>query len=207
MLKTELEIIDLFRKDLFRTESIRGIMKKTNKKSYGSVFKSVKELLKKGVLDEKKQGKSLLCSINLENELTLAYLSFLESIEAYTKIKDKIRKNIQELISSTPQDYFSLILTGSYSEGKATKKSDLDIVVITEDESDVKKILNVLKNKGELMIPEVHPYVFKKSEFLEMLLNNEMNYGKLIFKDRIIFYGAQNYYRIIRNAIKNGFKV
>lgn len=206
MLKTELEIINLFRKNLFRTESIRGIMKKTYKKSYGTTFKSVKELLKKEVLNARSQGKSLLCSLNLENDLTLSYLSFLDTEEAHAKTNTRVVKNIRELARSIQIDYFTFLLTGSYAEGKATEKSDMDIVVIVEDDTDTKKVFNMLKNKGELMIPEAHPYVFKKSELLEMLLNEEANYGKLIFKNRRIFYGAQNYYRILRKAIKDGFK-
>ena len=98
------------------------------------------------------------------------------------------------------------MVAGSYAAGKATKKSDLDVVVLVEDGTETKKILAILKNKGELMIPEVHPYVFTKTEFLKMLLNDEENYGKFVFKNRVILFGAENYYLIIREAIKNGFR-
>lgn len=206
MLKDELDIINVFRKNLFEEDSIRGIMKKAKKKSYGRIFDSMQDLTRKGIIKTRKSGKSVLCSINLENALALSYLSLLDSNEANSRIRGKIAGNIAELMNSVPSDYFVFILTGSYAEGKATAKSDLDVVVIVEDTIDIRKILNTLKNKGELMTPEVHPYVFTKSEFLAMLLSGEMNYGKLIFKNRLIFFGAENYYRIIWRAIKNGFK-
>jgi len=206
MLKTELEIIKIFRENMLAKESIRGIMKNSGKKSYGTTFEGVKTLLKKEVLCATTQGKSRLCSLNLDNDLTLSYLGFLDAEEAYAKTPAKIVKNIRELAQSIQPDYFTLILTGSYAEGKATEKSGMDVAVIVEDDTDTKKVFNTLKNKGELMIPEAHPCVFKKSELLEMLLNEEMNYGKMMFKNRRIFFGAQNYYRMIRKAIKNGFK-
>ena len=44
-----------------------------------------------------------------------------------------------------------------------------------------------------------------KMNFLEMLLNKEQNYAKLIFEKDFDF-GAENYYLIIKEAIENGFK-
>ncbi len=202
--KEELKVIDLFRKDLFKYYSIREIMKKISKKSYSWTFKAVKKLNELGVVNIEKKGNTNLCSINLDNTLTITYLSFLEEFDAITKKLP--RKNVAELINSIPLSYFTFIVTGSYAEGRATEKSDLDVVVLVEDGAITKNILAVLKNKGELMMPEVHPYVFTKSEFLQMLLSDEENYGKLLFKNRIILFGSQNYYLIIKEAIKHGFK-
>lgn len=56
------------------------------------------------------------------------------------------------------------------------------------------------------MIPKVHPYVFTRSQFLEMLTSDEANYGKLIFQKHLIIFGASNYYKVIKEAIKNGFR-
>jgi len=202
--KEEIKVMELFRKDLFRDYTIREIMKNISKKSYSWTFKLVKKLNKLRILNIKKRGYSNLCSLNLNNNLTLIYLSLLEWFN--TNSKKLPMENIYELINSISLSYFTFIITGSYADGNATKKSDLDIVILVEDKINTKKILTILKNKGELMIPEVHPYVFTKSEFLKMLLNDEKNYGKMIFKNRLIIFGAENYYLILKEAIKNGFK-
>ena len=55
------------------------------------------------------------------------------------------------------------------------------------------------------MIPPAHIYVFTKNEFLEMLLNKEQNYAKLIFEKDFDF-GAENYYLIIKE-VKMDLKV
>ena len=55
------------------------------------------------------------------------------------------------------------------------------------------------------MIPKMHPYVFSKKDFLEMLTNKEFNYGKEIAKKHLIVYGAEFYFKILREAIKYGY--
>lgn len=202
--KEELKIIDLFRKNLFKDYTIKEITKKTGKKSYSWVFQAIKKLNLLKIVQMKKKGHSNLCSINITNNLSLSYLALLELFQANSKKLPE--KNIAQLIDSIPLAYFTFLITGSYAEGKVTKKSDLDIVLLVEDGVETKKILNILKNKGELMVPEVHPYVFTKSEFLAMLLAEEENYGKMVFRNRLIIFGAENYYSILKTAIKNGFK-
>ncbi len=202
--KEEIKVIDLFRTNLFKIYSIRQIMKKISKTSYGWAFRTIEKLKRGGIVNMKGEGHSNLCSLNLDNNLSLFYLSLLELQDAYSRKLPK--SNITQLINAVPLSYFTFIISGSYASGKATKKSDIDVVVLVEDGAETKKILTILKNKGELMVPAAHPYVFTKTEFLQMLLSKEENYGKLIFKSKVILFGAENYYLIIREAIKNGFK-
>ena len=201
--KEELKIVELFRNDLQGSYTIRGIMKEINKKSYSWVFHVINKLNKIGIIDVELKGKSSICTINLNCQFTLTYFSLLEKL----RIKQNIPiENVLELIDSIPLIYFTFIITGSYAEGKATKKSDLDVVVLVENKEDSKKVFAILKNKGDLMIPKVHVYVFTWKEFLKMLLDKDQNYAKLIFKNRIIVFGAENYYLILKEAIKNGFR-
>lgn len=201
--KEELKVVELFRNNLFNEYTIREVMRKIRKKSYNWVLNAINRLNKIGIVHVHVKGKSRICSINLDNQLTLAYLSFLEK----SKITDNLPiKNISELMNSVPVAYFSFIIAGSYAEGKATKKSDLDVVVIVENKDDAKKVFAVLKNKGDLMIPKAHIFVFSKEEFLQMLLEKDANYGKEVYKNRVIIFGAENYYLILKEAIDNGFK-
>ena len=201
--KEEMRIIELFRTGLFKQYTIREIAKNINKKSYSWVFNAVRKLEKFGIINTAKKGYSSICSINLESNLALIYLSFLEQ----DRISEKLPlKNIKVLIDSVPASYFTFILAGSYAEGKQTGKSDLDIVIIAENKEDTKKVFAVLKNKGELMIPKAHIFAFSREEFLKMLLEKEENYGKQVFRNNILIFGAENYYLILKEAIENGFK-
>lgn len=201
--KEDIKIVELFRKDLLKEYTILEIKNVIKKNSYNWVFEAVKKLEKLKIIQIKKKGHSNICSLNLDNNITLTYLALLE--EFAVKSKRLPTENISELIDAVPLKYFTFIIAGSFAAGTQTKKSDLDVVVIVEDGINTNKILAILKNKGELMIPEAHPYVFTRSEFLQMILNNEENYGKMVYKKRLIIFGAENYYLIIKEAFKNGF--
>ncbi|MEK6893409.1 MAG: hypothetical protein AABX07_04355 [Nanoarchaeota archaeon] len=206
MLKEDLDIVNVFRKNLFLADSIRGIMIKMKNKSYGRVFTAAQELLKQGVLNSQKLGMSTVCSINLNDSKALAYLSFLDFMEFNSKITGELAEKIKSLAETIPLRYFSFIIGEGYPERKTSKKRVLDVLVIVENEIDSTKILNLLENNCKLMKFEVKVHVFKVSEFLNMLLSKEENYAKNILKKKLVFYGSQNYYAILREAIEHGFR-
>jgi len=202
--KEELKIMDFFREDLFRKYSIREIMRELSKKSYSGVFNIIKKLEKLAIIQIEERGHANICSLNLNNSKTLNYLSLIEQLNAISA-KHLPQKNIKELVSAIKTPFFIFLITGSYANRKHTAKSDLDIVVIIDDSTD-KRGLKATLRKGELMIPNVHPYVFTVSEFLEMLTNKEENYGKEIARNKMVIYGAHAYYRILKEAIEYGYK-
>ena len=199
----ELKIIECISKDLFNKYAIREIANKMNKASYSWVFNAIKRLSSLGIINIEPRRGSNLCSLNLDNLLLLVYLALIEQ----KKINKNLPlENIKELMDSIELGFFTFIVTGSYSRGDYTKKSDIDIAVIVENKNDVKKTEVILKNKGELMVPKPHIFVFSKDEFLQMLLEKGENYGKELSRNKIILFGAENYYRILKGAVDYGFK-
>jgi len=85
------------------------------------------------------------------------------------------------------------------------KYSDIDVVILIENSIEPKKVYAELSYYCDMSIPKIHLYVFRKSEFLEMLLSKEANYGKEIVKNNILLFGAEHYYKIFGEAVENGF--
>tara|TARA_B100001971_G_C17898257_1_gene386633 strand:- start:125 stop:655 length:531 start_codon:yes stop_codon:yes gene_type:complete len=175
-------------------------MKKINTKSYNWIFNVVKKLEKERILLLEKKGQSQICRINLGEKKTVIYFSLLEELNSLSKKIPNLEK-IRDLI----EDFHILMITGSYVDGSYTKKSDMDVVVVI-DKEEKKWLLNKLINKGELMIPKLHVYVFTREEFLEMLINKEENYGKEIERKHLIVSGPEFYFNILKEAIDNGYK-
>lgn len=197
--KNELKILNLFRRDLFLKASIRDIMKKINSKSYQRVYEAVGSLKARNVLNLEKIGNTHLISLNMSRE-TFVILAFLDEqggnkVPNYSKIIE-----IKEI-----SDYLILV-SGSYAKGNATKKSDLDLVIIVPDKENVVHIQKLVENMTMLFIPEIHLYVFTKRDFIEMLKDKKVNYGKEIAKNNIILKNAQMYYELLKEAIENGYK-
>ncbi len=195
----ELKVLNLFVKNLFLKLNIREIMHKINSKSYQRVYEAVKNLVNKNILNSEKVGNVNLISLKLSREtiINLAYLDEQEinKIPNYTKILE-----IKEIT-----DYLILV-TGSYAKGNATKKSDLDLVIIIPNKEDIVSIQKLVENMTILFIPQVHLYVFTKNDFIEMLKDKKENYGKEIVKNKVILKNAQMFYELIKEAVENGYK-
>lgn len=199
--KNQFRILTLYRNNIFLSETIRGISIKLSK-SYPKIFEAIKSLEKEKIIKIKKVGNSSLCEINL-NENTIKSLSIIEF--KLLKEKDLPLKNIKKITDEIKNPFYTLIISGSYAEGKQKPASDLDIIFIIPN-SENKKPYKIALKEGELVIPEVHGYIFTQEEFYQMLTNKEFNYGKEIIKKHIIYYGVEQYYKILFEAIENGFK-
>ncbi|MBU2637599.1 MAG: nucleotidyltransferase domain-containing protein [Nanoarchaeota archaeon] len=197
----ETRILEVFRMRLFSWLSISEINKALKKGTYKSTYFSVLNLRKQGILLAEKRGNTVFCSINLGSMQAIRSLSIVEG-----GLAEKARiPNMGEICSAIKIKYYTLIITGSYAKGSQKPGSDMDLVVITGNNEDTKGVLNTMINKSRTMVPEVHPYVFKEKEFMQMLLDNEPNYGKETYKNRLIFFGAEQFYLIIKEASKHGF--
>ena len=197
--KNELKILNLFRKNVFLKVSIREIMKKVISKSYQRVYNSVHSLIRRNILNSEEFGNISLISINWSRE-SIVSLSYLDDIEI------KNIPNYSKIIELKTISNYLILVTGSYAKGTATKKSDLDLVVIVPNESDIVKIQRKLENETMLYIPEMHIYVLKTKDFIDMLVAKKENYGKEIFRNNILLKNPQLYYELIQEAIENGFK-
>ncbi|MEK6811180.1 MAG: nucleotidyltransferase domain-containing protein [Nanoarchaeota archaeon] len=197
--KNELKILNMFRKNLFLKTSIRDIMKKINSKSYQRVYEAVGSLNVRNVLNLEKIGNTNLISLNMSRE-TFVILAFLDEQEG-----NKI-PNYSKIIEIKEISDYLILVTGSYAKGNATKKSDLDLVIIVPDKENVVNIQKLVENMTMLFVPEIHLYVFTKKDFVEMLKDKKVSYGKEIAKNNIILKNAQMYYELLKEAIENGYK-
>ncbi|OYT32589.1 hypothetical protein DRJ22_03170 [Candidatus Woesearchaeota archaeon] len=204
--KEELKIINIFRKNLFAELTLQEIMKILKKKSYNWTFNTIKKLSETLLIMQKK-GKTNFIKLNLKNKLTIAALEFLDKKE----ISEKKIPIIDELIASISKKtvFFILLVFGSYAIGKNQKGSDIDIAIITENSRTKKEIKPYIKEVTRLSTIPADVYTFTQKEFKKMLLNDEENLGKQIFRKHCLAYGNEAYYNIIDEAIKNGlsFKI
>lgn len=197
--RNELRVLNLFRKELFLKTSIRDIMKKITSKSYQRVYEAVEGLIKRNVLSSVRVGNANLISINMSRE-TFVILAFLDEQEG-----NKI-PNYSKIMEIKEISNYLILATGSYARGNATKRSDLDLVIIVPDKENAANIQKLVENITILFVPEIHLYVLTKKDFIEMLKDKKENYGKEIVKNKIILKNAQMYYELLKEAIENGYK-
>ena len=204
MLKKEHQILEEFVKKPWKKFTFKEIKKLSGKKSERYVYASLKNFVKANVLKEERAGNVVLYSLNFSSHKALVYAGFVLEYVSWNK-KQIPHKYLENIMSRIPTKLFIFIVTGSYVTNNQNKDSDLDVVILCEDTFEPKSIYAELRQECELTIPKIHLYVFKNSEFLEMLLNRKANYGKEIANKNLILFGGEAYYNLISEAVKNGF--
>jgi len=159
--------------------------------SYERVNSATKSLAEKGILKEKKIGKTLVYSLNLQDLYaeTIGFNAYmLEREIGFIKKHKNIYNSIKE-IEENPY-IWGLILFGSYSKGSETKQSDIDLICIASKKEKVKRFLNSLKHKYNIkfapIILPLHEFQNIKKDNPE-LWNDLKMYG-IIFKGGDFFY-------------------
>lgn len=197
--KNQFEVVNLFRKNIFLKESILGLMRRLNKKSYQRIYEAVRELEKNTILKIEKFGSSNIVELNLSSS-TIALFSYLDETEALSK---KIL-NIEGILELKDFADDIILVAGSYAKGAQTKASDIDLTIITKDDAfkKQKRIENVTLSYH----PQIHPVTFTHKDFIDMLLSKEENFGREVFKNHLILRNASKYYELLKEAVRNGFK-
>jgi len=127
----EVDVIRLFSADLSRELTILQISKLI-KKSYGYTNNKVRELIESGIINKKVIGHSILCTLNIENQQTIALLALQSAIDSEEQIKKsknekEIRKTIKQLnkgISSYSENIIYLFETNEVETELSTRKVD-----------------------------------------------------------------------------------
>ncbi len=196
--KNQIEILNLFRNNIFLSKTIRELSI-ILKKSYPKIYEAIKELEKQNILKLKKIGNSNICELTLSQE-SISFLCFLDQQEFLSRKIPNITKILEfkEFLDDI------ILITGSYAKNKQTEKSDIDMIIIAK--TDAFKKQKLLENLTLTFKPVIHPIVITYKDFIYMLLSKEENLGKEAFKSHLILRNCERYYSLIKEAVENGFR-
>jgi len=198
----KIKLLGVWESNIFSELSISEIMAISKKKTKPWVFNALKLLTRHKLLVARKKGNLNLYKLNLDNPLLLQALQYLDVQNNLDFSKLDV---IIDAISRIPVKNYCLVVFGSYAENKQKASSDLDICFLVESKQVEKKIkpyLNEVKLEHTVSIDE-HCITFE--DFVQMLLRGEENLGKQIFRNHKLFFNAEIYYQLIKEAHKNGF--
>ena len=199
----KIKILGTWKQDLFSELAISEIMKISGKKTKTWVFNSLRLLTKNKLLHSRKKGNLNIYSLNLDNPLLIQILQY---IEAQDSLNFPHLEILAEAIDKIPIKNYCLLVFGSYAENKQKNSSDLDICFLIENEQAGKKIkpyINEIKLNHPVHIDD-HYIIFE--DFIEMLLREDENLGKQIFRKHKLFFNTNIYYCLIKDAYKKGFR-
>lgn len=173
--------------------TINNIAKSTSV-DYKAVYLEVQKLIKNSIIDAKTAGHTTLCSLmpkKFDSDIFIA-----EYVRREELFKNKNFKVLCSYFQEIKEPFFIFLLFGSYASGKTRRNSDIDIMLIVDNE----KLTNQIKNKTKLIPLNIQLVTFTSEEFLSQLRTTEFNVGKEAFNNNIVLFGIENYYRLIQNA-------
>lgn len=191
--KTETAILKLFASRITEQFTIREIAKGLGQ-NYSIVYSAVQKLCRNHLLiKDKHKTLSLNCKRNYQ---VLAHIEHLRAEEFLRKNKD-IALFADETARTTDLGFYILLLFGSYAEGRQTRNSDIDILMVVENLKDVEKTELQLRNISE-KYGNVDCHVVSRESVREMISKRgKLNVVNESLNKHVIFFGAESYYRMI----------
>jgi len=159
---------------------------------YKNAYFIVNDLEEQGLVSVTKTGNTNLCRFT--NRFGKAV--FEAEHDRRRKIFDKKRDFLVIYRRLSGLNFpFIALLFGSHAKGKASKHSDIDLLIVCEEkrEQEIQEIFDMFPLK-------IHPTFTSFEDFMAMLKTKEFSVVSEAVKNNIILIGIEDYYRLMENA-------
>ena len=200
----QVKIFEAFLRMPYRELTYKKIKDYSKEKSNSIIQKAIVKFLAEDLITKKEVGNVFLYSVNFDNSNVFAYFDIL--------IKKKLPKLVQRSLDVVREElsgfeFVSIVVFGSYAEGKQREKSDLDVAVFIKSTDDKRGCELAMKSAERKSVLQVDAHVIPKDEMLEMLKDKHENLGKQIARKHLAVHNPMIFYSIIEEGINNGFKL
>jgi len=192
--KTQIEIMKVLTGKIIERFSIKEVSE-IIKKPYPLVHRSVKELIENNLLlkDNKK-------FIYLNYKENFQIISYIEALRTSQFLKNQtISLFAKDVLNKINSYFFIFLVFGSSVESKNFK--DIDILIITENKEKIDETEKIISNISSNFLKKFDINVISSESAYEMLNKRDsINILNETLNKHILIYGAENYYRILKNA-------
>lgn len=195
----QVRLLEAWRNELFEELSISEIMDISKKRTKPWVFNSLKALAKNELITARRKANINLYKLNLDNPLLIQTLQYLE---AQRHFDFPHLKAIGELTSRIQIKSYCLLAFDSYG-----KKGSLNVCFLIEDKEAEKRIMPCFNKVKSEYSSDINGCCITFDDFLGMLLREGENIGKQIFREHNLFFNGDIYYKLVKEAHKNGFRI
>lgn len=202
--KEQINILSVFKQDLFARFTFKDVKKLSRQKSNNVVQIALKEYQRLGIVNTVAIGDVTTYGLNLDNAVTMSYFNLINAFEVKKRKLPECLETVKNGILKHTE-FFVLLVFGSYAKGKATLRSDLDLALIVESEQTKKELIPSVETVRRREIIDIDYHIFTRTEFLSMLTEDFQNLGKQILKESIVYYGYVPYWELkVKHGRPNG---
>ncbi|MGA2387175.1 MAG: nucleotidyltransferase domain-containing protein [Candidatus Bathyarchaeia archaeon] len=194
--KTSVEILAHLSSKIRESFTVRQIAEAI-KKDYKISHVMTMRLAEKHYIIAEKKPPVTYCKLNLKgNSSLLAYIEAIRASRFFSKNRD-LEILVNDIFSKVRGPFFTLMIIGSYAKGTASKKSDLDILLIIPDRQMEREVSLAVGSVEHISPLSIHDTVFTSDEFVDLLNQKTPNIAWEAVDNRIVAYGAEEFFRIL----------
>ncbi|MFH2020406.1 MAG: nucleotidyltransferase domain-containing protein [archaeon] len=200
----QIRIFEAFLRKPYKDFTYKEIKKHSEEKSNSIIQKAIARYLSETLIKKQEVGNNIQYFLNLENSLVFSYFNILIKENASNLVSNSLKIIKAELSDAS---FVSIVIFGSYAEGKQNNNSDLDIAVFVSSTEEKKSCELAMKSAASKSLLRIDAHIITKEEMLLMLKDNHENLGKQIAHKHIAVQNPEIFYSILREGINNGFKI
>ena len=143
-------------------------------------------------------GRMKLCRLNFKNEKIVSILHEVE-LDRFRKLPFAAQESLNSFVDDLREKPLIAIIFGSYSTGKQTKKSDLDVLLVFQraDSSLAKNTESSARKISSRTGINIQPVSLSYEEFEKSILSKENEFMKDIRGRSLVMSGLDAYLKII----------
>lgn len=200
----QIRIFEAFLRRPYAEMTYKEIKEYSKCKSNSIIQNAISKFISEGIVKKRAVGNILLYSAALENATVFAYFCILINEMLSNLAKNSLRIIRQEL---SAVEFSSLVIFGSYAEGKQKEKSDLDIAIFVNSSEDKKNCELAMRSAELKSLLPLDFHVITRDEMLQMLKDKHENLGKQIAYKHMAIQNHSIFYSILSEGINNGFRI
>lgn len=176
--------------------NVNELLKKT--KAIRDAKKFLDQLEKQKIIysTKKNNQRQLHANFALENWPLFEMVELEEWLQAKQKYPhlNQIMQRIDAIQRIVGSNLQSIVLFGSFVQQAATKDSDIDLLLIVDNQNKIpeQKINKLLQNATIETKKEINPVWMEKKEFKSQL-STPTSFAKKVQQNRILLYGTKNF--------------
>ena len=200
----QIKIFEAFLRRPYKELTYKEIKDYSKENSNSIIQKAIIKFLTEDLVRKKEVGNIILYTLNLGNSTVFSYFDILTKEKISNLVKNSLQIIRGEIFNI---EFVSVVIFGSYAEGKQKEKSDLDIAIFVNSVEDKKNCELSIKSAELKSILPLDVHVITKDEMLQMLKDKHENLGKQIAYKHLAIQNPMIFYSILTEGMNNGFKI
>ena len=193
--QTQQQILTLLIEHQDSDFSIRQIARSLGK-SYTLTYHNIQKLCDMDIIKKAPVPPAQIIRIQEENSTNILIDIERQRASKFFEKNKEIALYAQDVLKAAPHPFFAMLIFGSYAKGTQTKKSDLDLLIITPRNEDIAAIEAATRQPTKT---KKNIIVVTSEDFLGMIRNEKsFNVGNESRKHHIIIHNAESYYQLLR---------